>query len=223
VRRSPLLALLAVALGCGAAGFLVYRLLTPRPTITVVSAAAPPATAEAAPARPVPQSLPALTLPDLAGHNRSLADFRGHPLIVNFWASWCEPCRREIPLLQELRRRYAADGLEVLGIAIDFKPAVTDFLRTTPIHYPILLGEQRGLEAVEQFGMQPVLPFSVFADRRGRIVALKIGELHKDEADTILAALREVDAGRSSLPAAREAIADQLKQLAAARARQGTG
>jgi thiol-disulfide isomerase/thioredoxin len=163
--------------------------------------------------------MPDLELPDLAGKARSLRSFGGRPLIINFWATWCAPCRREIPLLRELRQRYRADQLEIVGIAVDISAAVQEYLRYTPIDYPLLVGEQQGLAAAEQFGMEPVLPFSVFADTQGRIVAVKVGELHRDEADFILTEIREVDKGQIGLAQAREQIEAQLKELAVQRAK----
>lgn len=86
------------------------------------------------------------------------------------------------------------------------------------ISYPILLGEKGGLEAATAFGAEMVLPFTVFADSTGRIVTLKIGELHRDEAAFILARLTDLDAGRLTLPAAREQIGEGIRRLAQARA-----
>jgi thiol-disulfide isomerase/thioredoxin len=172
-------------------------------------------------ARPIPATLPELTLPDLAGRQRSLRDFLGHPLIVNFWATWCAPCRREMPLLQQLRHAYHGEGLQIVGIAVDFRAAVTDYVRRRAVDYPLLIGEDRGLAAAEQFGMQTVLPFSVFADAQGRIVAVKVGELHRNEADYILGAMQDVAAGRLSLAAAQAAIEQRLRQLAIERAKAG--
>ena len=224
----------ALVVGAGlAAGFLSYRLQSSRPLLPSagppragVSADAdapgedaPGAVAPEAPPRPVPTTMPDLELPDLAGKARSLRSFGGRPLIINFWATWCAPCRREIPLLRELRQRYRADQLEIVGIAVDFSSAVQEYLRYTPIDYPLLVGEQQGLAAAEQFGMEPVLPFSVFADTQGRIVAVKVGELHRDEADFILTEIREVDKGQIGLAQAREQIEAQLKELAVQRAK----
>lgn len=180
--------------------------------------AAPPA---AAPARPIPDTVPDLKMPDLGGQQKSLRDFLGHPLIINFWATWCAPCRREIPLLQQLRRDNQGEGLAVVGIAVDFRSAVADYVRRQPINYPLLIGEDSGLAAAEQFGMQMVLPFSVFADAQGRIVALKIGELHRDEADYILGTMRALAAGTLSLQQAHAGIEQRLRELAAERARAG--
>ena len=224
----------ALVVGAGlAAGFLSYRLQSSRPLLPSagppragVSADAdapgedgPGAVAPEAPPRPVPTTMPDLELPDLAGKARSLRSFGGRPLIINFWATWCAPCRREIPLLRELRQRYRADQLEIVGIAVDFSSAVQEYLRYTPIDYPLLVGEQQGLAAAEQFGMEPVLPFSVFADTQGRIVAVKVGELHREEADFILTEIRNVDKGQIGLAQAREQIEAQLKELAVQRAK----
>jgi len=72
---------------------------------------------------------PALALNDLGGAPRTLGDYRGRILLVNFWATWCEPCRREIPLLKSLRRQRSADALEIVGIAVDFRDAVIKYAR----------------------------------------------------------------------------------------------
>jgi thiol-disulfide isomerase/thioredoxin len=224
------LAIVLVTLGGVLGGFLSYRRMHPSAGPAVAPATnspLPDSAATAAPedsgpaARPIPDTVPDLRLPDLAGQPRSLRDYRGHPLIINFWATWCAPCRREMPLLQQLRHSYHADGLQVVGIAVDFRSAVVDYVRRQPVDYPLLIGEDAGLAAAEQFGMQTALPFSVFADAGGRIVAVKIGELHPDEAAAILAAMRELAAGRLSLADTHAGISERLRQLAAERARSG--
>ncbi len=220
----------AVLIACAAGGFLAYRLAhPPRAMLPAASPAAPapaaPAAAAAAraespafAARKIPEVLPDLVLPGLDGRSHRLADWKGHALLVNFWASWCEPCRREIPLLRSLRRERSADGLEILGIAIDYSDAAEKYARDARIDYPVLLGEQGGYEAAAAFGMDPVLPFSVFADRTGRIVTLKVGELHPDEAGFILDRVRDVGEGRLSLSAARDQIASRISRLDGRRA-----
>jgi thiol-disulfide isomerase/thioredoxin len=234
------LAIVLVTLGGVLAGYFFYRLahrsaVRPESAATAAAAAAStaPTGAPGAPgaadagdgaagaARPIPDRVPDLALPDLAGQPRSLRAYGGHPLIINFWATWCAPCRREMPLLQRLRRTYRADGLQIVGIAVDFRAAVVEYLRRQPVDYPQLVGEDAGLAAAEQFGMQTVLPFSVFADARGRIVAVKIGELHADEAAYILGTMRELAAGRVSLADAHAGITQRLRELAIERARAG--
>jgi peroxiredoxin len=184
------------------------------------SADAPGTQGEQAKAAAVPEDLPDIRMPDLNGTQRSLHQFLGHPLIVNFWATWCEPCRREMPLLQQLWTQYHASGLQVVGIAVDSPSAVQQYLRHTKVDYPLLAGEDAGSAAVSRFGIEPVLPFSVFADASGQIVAVKIGELHRAEADYIVSAIEQVTQGHETLPQARAAIATKLRELAVQRARQ---
>jgi thiol-disulfide isomerase/thioredoxin len=174
---------------------------------------------EAAAATAIPETLPDVRVPDLTGASKSLRDFLGHPLIVNFWATWCEPCRREMPLLQQLQQRYQGEGLQVLGVAVDSRSAVQQYLQTRPVNYPVLAGESEATEAMSRFGSQPVLPFSVFADARGRIILLKLGELHPEEADYILSTERSIAAGKETIPQARAAIESKLRELAIARAK----
>jgi thiol-disulfide isomerase/thioredoxin len=223
------LAVAGILAGFGTAGFLLGRHPAPPTRIEPVAPPAAPA-APAAPAppaeespqpHPIPERLPAFSLPDLAGVSHTLSDWRGRLLAVNFWATWCEPCRREIPLLKDLRRENARNGFEIIGIAIDRRDSVAKYAREMRMDYPILVGERGGLEAAAAFGMEPVLPFTVFADTKGRIVTLKIGELHRDEAAFILARLADVGAGRMSLQAAREQIDERVRRLAVSRAAAG--
>ena len=211
----------AICVGLAAVGGVATHLiLRPRATLqpTAVAARAPPPQASAQ-SRVVPMVLPDLELADLAGRRHRLADWSGHPVIVNFWATWCEPCRREIPLLIRLRHERAARGLAIVGIAVDFRAAVVKYAHNVGIDYPVLIGEDEGLEAVHAFGMELVFPFSVFADERGRVVAVKVGELHQDEADFILDRVQDIDSGTLSLAAARQQIEARLKDFAVERAK----
>ncbi len=221
----------AIVIGAGLVGFRAYRFFgAPPPSSVAVShepiarpapstAAPDPGEARDQPSRPVPDTLPDFQLPDRDGVPRSLSHWKGRPLLVNFWATWCAPCRREIPLLNQLRRQRAEQGLEVVGIAVDFREPVLKYAAEIAIDYPLLIGEQGGLDAVDAFGAAMAFPFSVFSDRRGRIVALKVGELHADEAAFILDRVREIDAGTLELAAARDAISAGLRALAIQRAR----
>jgi thiol-disulfide isomerase/thioredoxin len=175
-----------------------------------------PPTADRPP--PIPGVLPDFSLPDENGVPRQLSHWRDQPLMVNFWATWCVPCRREIPLLRELRADRRADRLEVVGIAVDERAAVLDYAHKIGIDYPILIGEQEGMDAAAALGMDTVFPFTVFADRKHRIVAAKVGELHADEANFILDRVRDIDAGHLDLAAARALISNRVRDLAVARA-----
>jgi thiol-disulfide isomerase/thioredoxin len=203
---------------CALGGFAAYWAVRPAPPAIYPETAPPAAAAPASKAAVIPQELPAMPLARLQGGQGTLQDFRGHLLVVNFWATWCEPCRREIPLLQRLRSERSKDGLEVVGIAIDHAKIVQQFAEDQKISYPILVGEKGGLEMVEALGMDMVLPFSVFADRQGRIVALKIGELHREEAEAILDRLTDLDQGRVDIATVRRQIATSIFTLGRARA-----
>jgi thiol-disulfide isomerase/thioredoxin len=225
------LSLAAVAL-CGLlGGYLAYRSVHSQASIAAPVAAKPSQDRNAAlddeaagapGAHVVPATVPDVELPDLSGRVRSLRAFLGRPLIINFWATWCEPCQREMPLLARLRSQHQEQGLEIVGVAVDFPNAVEQYLRKHPVPYPLLAGETQGLTAIEAFGMQPVLPFSVFADGRGNILAVKLGELHGDEAEAILQALQQEASGHETLESARAAIAERLHELAITRAKAAT-
>jgi len=229
--KVPKAALAVVAvLVSGPAGFLLSRQFHHDGAMSVAPGAtatgAPGAAAQATPARPdppapmVPELVPALSLPDLAGHPQPLRGNDGRPRLYNFWATWCEPCRREIPLLNTLAARYRADRLQVVGIAVDFRDSVEDYLKHQQIAYPLLVGEEDGIEAARAFGMEMALPFSVFADGEQHVVAVKLGELHADEVEAILGRMRAVRAGQLDLGQARTAIADDLRALSVKRAKQ---
>ena len=211
---------MAAVIAAGLGGYAYYRLSrSSHPGIYALTSPAPlPATAAPAADRPkVPESVPDLALPALDGGLHKLSGWAGRPLLINFWATWCEPCRREIPLLKNLRKEHAAKRLEVVGIAIDFRDPVRKYVAERGMDYPILLGERGGFQAAAAFGMDTVLPFSVFADAQGRIVALKVGELHRDEAELIVDRIEALDAGQLSLKAARDESNAGIARLAASR------
>jgi len=202
-------------------GFFGYR-LAHRPAVQQIGAAitrpsAPDSAGQTQPAvaaPTIPDTLPDFALADRDGQKRTLADWNGHPRIINFWATWCEPCRREIPLLQSLRESRKADGLEIIGIAIDNRPDVLKYADKTGIHYPLLIGEQDGFDSALAFGVNGVLPFSVFADSKGRVAAVKVGELKADQAAFILDTIRDVDQGRLDIAAAKSRIETRLRASA---------
>ncbi len=180
---------------------------------------APPAPPSAATldTRKIPEVLPDFTLATLEGPPRALSSFTQPSLIVNFWATWCAPCRREIPLLRQLRTERAAQGVEVVGVAVDFREDVVKYANDIGLNYPLLIGEEDGLAAADAFGINPVFPFTVFSDAERRIVAVKIGELHADEAAFILDHVQKINAGTLAVETARTLIRDELRRLEAAR------
>lgn len=172
-------------------------------------------TPEPVPHPVVPARLPDFSLNDLSGKPTSIASWPGKSLVINFWATWCGPCRREIPLLKTLAADWAGRDLKVVGIAVDYADKVRQFAGQFKIDYPVLIGEEDALEAAAKFGMDsPALPFTVFTDRRGEIVALFLGELHRPQADFILSEVQNLNQERIALPEARRAIADALAAMA---------
>ena len=166
----------------------------------------------------IPERLPDFSLKDRDGKTTSIRAWSGKSLIINFWATWCEPCRREIPLLETLHSQWSGRGVAVIGIAVDHREQVVAFANEFKIPYPLLIGEEDALEVAAAFGVaSPPFPFTVFTDRRGEVVALYVGELHQAEAALILSVLRDLDAEQVALPQARRMIAEGLQALAAAR------
>jgi thiol-disulfide isomerase/thioredoxin len=219
--------IIAAAIG----GFVAYRMKQPAATLTASEpvtaprAAAPDANATPAdastqpPGKSIPATLPDITLADRDGKPTKLASFGGRPLMVNFWATWCAPCRREIPLLNKIRTERQAQNAEIVGIAVDFRDEVLKFVDKVPLSYPLLIGEEDGLAAAEAFGMGMAFPFSVFVDSQNRILTVKIGELHEDEANFAFDRLRDIDSGVLTHQAARTLVAEAFREMAANRAK----
>lgn len=142
----------------------------------------PPAAAPAA--SPLPQEalthLPDFSLPDLSGEPQSSSRWTGKVLVLNFWATWCLPCRKEMPGFMELQKELGGKGLQFVGIAIDSPRAVREFATARNINYPILIGGEGAIRLSKRLGNRfQGLPFSVIFDRTGAVVHLQAGELKK--------------------------------------------
>ena len=115
-------------------------------------------------------------LPDTGGVGHSLGHWRGRVLVVNVWATWCAPCREEIPGFVRLQERHGARGLQFVGIAIDQPDKVAEFAREFRINYPVLIGGVDSLELLRQAGnRQAVLPYTLVIDRTGKIISRQPG------------------------------------------------
>ena len=216
------LALLGAAvLGAYAYDRTAHRASAPAdPAVRVLGLPAGAPTVDATPAPTgVPLLRPTFTLHDLAGKPRSIGEWGGKALIINFWATWCAPCRREIPLLNRIHQDYAAKGVEIVGIAVDFAEDVKAFTQRFPLQYPLLVGEQDGLDAAREFGVQAMaFPFTAFTDAKGNLLLVHLGELHPAQAEAILGVVIKVDAGALSPDAGRAAIKAALAALPTAAA-----
>ncbi len=133
---------------------------------------------------------PAFTLEDLEGRRRAVQEWDGKVLAINFWATWCPPCRREIPAFNALQQEYGSRGLQFLGVAVDDPDRVRAFLQEVPVHYPVLIGEEEAMEVAVRYGNEAgVLPFTAIVDRQGRIAYLRYGELSEELAREVIESL----------------------------------
>ena len=142
---------------------------------------------------PLPQrvnSLPEFSLSDLSGTERHSGEWPDHVLIVNFWATWCPPCRAEIPGFITLQDKYAGDKVQFVGIAVDDKALVADFAEEMGINYPLLLGDLDAIDLSKLMGNRfGGLPYTVVVDREGTIRHRQPGEMKQDELEPIITGL----------------------------------
>jgi thiol-disulfide isomerase/thioredoxin len=162
----------------------------------------------------IPELLPAFTLADRHGRATSIESWPGKSLVINFWATWCAPCRREIPLLKSVAADWSGRDFQVIGIAVDYPDKVESFARQFAIPYPLLVGEQDALDAAAALGVEsPAFPFTVFTDHAGRVVALYLGELHPPQATLILSVVQQINQGKVDMAGGQHLIAAGLAQL----------
>ncbi len=215
-----------VALIAAAAGFGIYQFaLAPRVAVEAPQAAndAAPTESEAATdsaggSDALPETLPDFSLANLEGKPQSIRSWEGKSMIVNFWATWCAPCRREIPLLKKIQAEHGAEGFQIVGVAVDFRDDVLKYAKEMNIDYPLLIGEEDGLNAVTKFGRGSLgFPFTVFTDNKQRLVLFHLGEIHPEQAEVMLAAVRKVNSGELTPAAARTVAAKQLQELPVAK------
>lgn len=128
--------------------------------------------------------------PDPQGQTQALAQWRGKLLVVNFWASWCAPCREEMPDFDALHQQYQTSGIEFVGIAIDTPTNVHAFLQRHPVDYPILIGEGSAHVLARQLGNPSgALPYTIVLDRNGQVRLRHLGRLPRASLET---SLREI-------------------------------
>ena len=128
------------------------------------------------------------SLPDLAGKNRALSEWRGKLVVLNFWATWCPPCRDEIPLLIKLRAEQQPRGVEILGVAVDEADAVRVYSGSVGITYPILIAGPDAFALMAAFGNPAgVLPYTVLLSPRGEILSQQRGAFSERELAELVA------------------------------------
>jgi thiol-disulfide isomerase/thioredoxin len=210
VQKRYIALVIVLLIAAGFAGFGVYTWLSPNqvPDTEGVNVPAPKPEVPMTPAQVLTTSMEGLA----GGSAHKLADWRGKAVLVNFWATWCAPCREEIPELVHLQAKYGGAGLQVVGIATDEPEAgpVNDYLKRMVVNYPMLMGDERVGRLVAGLGGSLVgLPYTVVLDRNGRTLKIHAGELHSGDAEKLaeeaLATVATPAPGASTAPAPKAA------------------
>jgi len=150
---------------------------------------------------------PSFTLNDLQGNPRDFSEWNGRHRMLNFWATWCAPCRREIPLLKEFQTEQGDDGILIMGIAVDYADEVLRYAEAAEFNYPILVGQEDAMAVAESSGVQFIaMPFTMFVSRDGEFLSAYIGELHRSHLDNISNILSRLDTGEISTEQAKGAL-----------------
>lgn len=129
----------------------------------------------------------AASLPDLQGKHQTISQWRGNVMVINFWATWCEPCRDEIPEFIELQEKFSDKGLVFIGIAVDQQERAAAFSKEIGINYPVLVGDLKAMELAGAAGnRQGALPFTIVIDRSGNITGTKLGRLSQSKLESMI-------------------------------------
>lgn len=175
--------LAAIALVCFIIGIALYLNFFPRQASITDERTAPPAK----PASVIGMQRPDFTLLDINDKSHSIGTYDGQVIVLNFWATWCPPCVREIPALIELQGKYREQGVTLLGVAIDSKQPVIDFVDPMGINYPVLIAEYEGIALTQAYGNHlGGLPYTVIIDRSGKIHHALMKEITLEEAEALI-------------------------------------
>lgn len=140
------------------------------------------------------------SLPDLSGKSQPISRWQGKTLVINFWATWCPPCLKEIPEFIRLQHELAGENVQFIGIAIEELEPVRDYLKTIAINYPILIGGDAGISLARQLGnFIGAIPFTVVVNAKGQISHQHPGELSREKLLEILTPLLENRQSRVSM------------------------
>jgi peroxiredoxin len=173
--KNAMIFIVAMAIA-GTSGFALQRYLTTRDA------------SDAATANPaIGQTRPEFAMMDIKGNIRNIKDWDGQVVLLNFWATWCPPCLREIPDFIEVQHELADHDFQIIGIAVDNETDVRDFVSTMSMNYPVMAGEMEAIELSQRYGNSiGGLPYSAIIDKNGKITHTITGELSKDRLKSIL-------------------------------------
>jgi thiol-disulfide isomerase/thioredoxin len=150
---------------------------------------------------------PSFALMGLDGVMHDFDEFDGRHRLLNFWATWCAPCRREIPLLKEFQVEQGDEGVLVIGIAVDGMEQVQEYAEAAEFNYPILVGEMDAMAVAEQSGLVlHAMPFTMIVTADGEFLTAHFGELHRPDLTKITEILARLDAGEIDTDTARAAL-----------------
>lgn len=131
--------------------------------------------------------IPLLTLPDLSGRPQALSQWAGKIVVLNYWATWCPPCREEMPGFARLQDKLGPKGVQFVGISIDQADKIAKFQEETPVNYPLLIGEFGAMQTSIDLGNERQgLPFTAIFDRQGRLHAFKLGRYAEADLEKTL-------------------------------------
>ena len=184
-------------------GLLAYQHRTPPelPDPTVASSAAPAAELSETPV------YPDFRLADINGVERDFSEWAGKHRLLNFWATWCAPCRREIPLLKAFQDEHGDDGYVVIGIAVDFPEEVVAYAEAAEFNYPILVGQEDAMAVAETSGIEFIgMPFTMIVTADGELLDTHTGEILAEDLEHIVAVIARLEGGEIDKAGARKAL-----------------
>ncbi|MDB2544782.1 TlpA family protein disulfide reductase [Woeseiaceae bacterium] len=141
---------------------------------------------------------------DLSGSIRNSSEWNNSAKLINFWATWCAPCRREIPLLNETQKNLTGTQIQIIGIAVDEFDEVLSYAETTNFDYPILIGEEDAVAIAENSGVDFIgLPFTMIVTKDQEIIKTHIGEIKEHHIELITQTLKAIENGEMTVSEAK--------------------
>ncbi len=166
-----------------------------------------PATSQVVAPAPAHNTRIDFTLPDLEGNEHQISEWDGKARLINFWATWCAPCRREIPLLKKTQTAHAENNLQVIGIAVEDLEPVIAYAEEAEFNYPVLIGQEDAMAAAEASGIDFIgLPFTMIVAPDGQLIKAHIGEIHEDQMALIIETFEQMRNGAIDIASARSAL-----------------
>ncbi len=156
---------------------------------------------------PASNNIVEFALPDLDGNIRHISEWDGKARLINFWATWCAPCRREIPLLKKMQAEHAKNNLQVIGIAVEEIEPVLVYAESAEFNYPVLVGEREAMAAAESTGINFIgLPFTMVVAPDGQLIKAHIGEIRENQMAQIIEVFEQIQSGEIDLASARSTL-----------------